>query len=76
MFENALYTVMVGHHEELSSFAKESIESKENLDLKIVEKIEEIANKDISDFYAEKIYWCWEEPLTKLVDECLHSESY
>ena len=56
MFENALYTVMVGHHEELSSFAKESIESKENLDLKIVEKIEEIANKDISDFYAEKIY--------------------
>ena len=56
MFENALYTVMVGHHEELSSFAKESIESEENLDLKIVEKIEEIANKDISDFYAEKIY--------------------
>ena len=35
MFENALYTVMVGHHEELSSFAKESIESKENLDLKL-----------------------------------------
>ena len=34
MFENALYTVMVGHHE-LSSFAKESIESKENLDLKL-----------------------------------------
>ena len=27
MFENALYTVMVGHHEELRSFAKESIES-------------------------------------------------
>ncbi|TFU45007.1 HAD family hydrolase, partial [Staphylococcus arlettae] len=32
------------------------IESEGNLELKIVEKIEEIANKDISDFYAEKIY--------------------
>ena len=35
MFENALYTVMVGHHEELSNFAKESIESEGNLDLKL-----------------------------------------
>ena len=54
MFENALYTVMVGHHEELSSFAKESIESKENLDLKIVEKLKKLQIRILATFMLRK----------------------
>ena len=55
MFENALYTVMVGHHEELSSFAKESIESKENLDLKIVEKLKKLQIRILATLCRENL---------------------
>ncbi|MED4400249.1 HAD-IIB family hydrolase [Metabacillus fastidiosus] len=47
MFQNALHTVMIGHHEELSHFAKESIDIKGNFEEEIISKLEML-----SDYYT------------------------
>lgn len=47
MFKNAFHSVMVGHHDQLASFAKESIPDEAGLEQKIVEKLNEISEKYI-----------------------------
>ena len=43
MFENAVHTVMIGHHDQLAPLAKESVIGDEELEQKIAEKIREVA---------------------------------
>lgn len=45
MFQNAFHSVMIGHHDQLASFAKESIPDEEDLEQGIVEKLREISEK-------------------------------
>lgn len=43
MFENAIYTVMIGHHEHLAPLAKETIPLNEDVEQKIAERILELS---------------------------------
>lgn len=43
MFENALHTVMIGYHEQLSHLAKDSITINGNYEQEIVDKIQELS---------------------------------
>lgn len=45
MFENALHTVMIGHHDQLSHLAKEAISIEGDYEQKIVEKLKELSNE-------------------------------
>lgn len=45
MFENALHTVMIGHHEQLASFAKETIPLSGDYEKKIAEKIRALSKE-------------------------------
>lgn len=45
MFENALYTVMIGHHDQLSQFAKETISLDSDYEDKIILKLNELSQK-------------------------------
>lgn len=45
MFEQALHSVMIGHHEELANFAKKAIELDEETEQKNVEKIHDLGNR-------------------------------
>ncbi|MFF2752935.1 HAD-IIB family hydrolase [Psychrobacillus sp. NPDC058041] len=47
MFENALYTVMIGHHDQLVYYSKEAIALTEDVEKKIEEKIREILQKHL-----------------------------
>lgn len=47
MFENAHFTVMIGHHNELARVAKESITDEVDLEQKIVDKIIDLSQKYI-----------------------------
>lgn len=48
MFENAHHSVMIGHHEELARFAKEAIMDRENIEQKIVAKLQDLSKTYMS----------------------------